>query len=167
MDDRRRQFETLALPHLDAALSLARWLARSQADAEDIVQEAMLRAFRAFDSASVGQMRPWLMRIVRNCFHDHRAKAVRLASDEGLDRRPDEAPTPEASAELSSDRRRLERLLALLPGDFREALVLREFEDMSYREIAEATGVPIGTVMSRLARARALLRDHWMREEAR
>lgn len=167
MDDRRRQFETLALPHLDAALSLARWLARSQADAEDIVQEAMLRAFRAFDSASVGQMRPWLMRIVRNCFHDHRAKAARLAPDEGLGRRADEAPTPEASAELSSDRRRLERLLALLPDDFREALVLREFEDMSYREIAEAVGVPIGTVMSRLARARALLKDHWMQEEAR
>lgn len=167
MDDRRSQFEALALPHLDAALSLARWLARSQADAEDIVQEAMLRAFRAFDSANVAQVRPWLMAIVRNCFHDHRAKAVRLTPDEGLDRRPDEAPTPEASAELSSDRRRLERLLALLPDDFREALVLREFEDMSYREIAEATGAPIGTVMSRLARARMLLKDHWMQEEAR
>lgn len=168
MDDRRSQFEALALPHLDAAHALARWLARSQADADDIVQEAMLRAYRAFDGARVEQVRPWLMAIVRNCFHDLRAKAARLApADEAMERTPDEAPTPEATAELSSDRRRLERMLALLPDDFREALVLREFEDMSYREIAEATGVPIGTVMSRLARARMLLKDHWMQEEPR
>lgn len=167
MDDRRSQFEALALPHLDAAFNLARWLSRSQADAEDIVQEAMLRAFRAFDGARVEAVRPWLMTIVRNCFHDLRARSARQAPAEGLEQRPDEGPTPEAQAELSSDRRRLERLLDLLPDEFREALVLREFEDMSYREIAEAVGVPIGTVMSRLARARALLKDHWMREEAR
>jgi RNA polymerase sigma-70 factor (ECF subfamily) len=167
MDDRRRQFEALALPHLDAALSLARWLSRSQVDAEDIVQEAMLRAFRAFDAAGVGAVRPWLLAIVRNCFHDHRLKAVRQSSSPFPEQQPDEGPTPEAAAELSSDRRRLARMLALLPDDFREALVLREFEDMSYREIAQATGAPIGTVMSRLARARALLRDHWLEEEPR
>lgn len=168
MDNRRSEFEALALPHLDAAYSLARWLARSPADAEDIVQDAMLRAFRAFDSVRREAVRPWLMAIVRNCFHDHAARTRRYApAGDELERRPDEAATPEADAARASERRRLEGLLARLPDDFRVVLVLREVEDLSYREIAEAIGVPVGTVMSRLARARALLRDRWLAEEPR
>ena len=162
MTDRRARFEALALPHLDAAYSLARWLSRSSADAEDIVQEAMLRAFRAFDGARPETLRPWLLAIVRNCFRDHvgrrgqtqplddHAHALRFAG-----------PDPETEAAWASERRRLDAVLALLPPDFREVLVLRELEDLSYRQIAEIVDAPIGTVMSRLARARALLKDHW------
>ena len=168
MDTRRAQFEALALPHLDAAYSLARWLARSADDAEDIVQEAMLRAFRAFEGVRGDTVRPWLMAIVRNCFRDHSAKGRRnVASVEALDQAVDDAPSPEAEAAAASEGRRIERMLAQLPQDYRTVLVLREFEDMSYREIAEAAGVPIGTVMSRLARARALLKEKWLAEEAR
>jgi RNA polymerase sigma-70 factor (ECF subfamily) len=168
MDNRRAEFEALALPHLDAAYSLARWLARSPADAEDIVQDAMLRAFRAFESARREAVRPWLMAIVRNCFHDHTARNRRYTPvGDDLERTADSAATPEAEAASASERRRLEGMLALLPDDFRTVLVLREVEDLSYREIAEAIGAPVGTVMSRLARARALLRDRWLAEDAR
>ena len=168
MDDRRSEFEALALPHLDAAYSLARWLARTPADAEDIVQDAMLRAFRAFDSVRREAVRPWLMTIVRNCFRDHTARNRRYAPvGDDFERTADEAATPEAAAASASERRRLEQMLALLPADFRTVLVLREVEDLSYREIAEAIGAPVGTVMSRLARARALLRDRWLAEEPR
>lgn len=169
MDVRKAEFEALAMPHLDAAYTLARWLCRSAIDAEDIVQEAMLRAFRAFDPGRVEAVRPWLMAIVRNCFHDHAARArseeVRKARH-AQDLAPAEAPSPEAAAVWSQERRRLDEMLALLPPDFREVLVLREVHDLSYREIAEVVGAPIGTVMSRLARARALLKDHWMAEDA-
>ena len=166
MNSRRTEFEALALPHLDAAYSLARWLARSPADAEDIVQDAMLRAFRAFEGARGETVRPWLMAIVRNCFHDHLARAKRREpTSERLDEAPFEGPTPEAEAAWASERRKLDRMLGLLPDDYREVLVLRELEDMSYREISDAIGAPIGTVMSRLARARALLKDRWLAEE--
>ena len=168
MDRQRTEFERLALPHLDAAYTLARWLSRSTVDAEDIVQEAMLRAYRAFDSVRGESVRPWLMSIVRNCFRDHLARAGRLEGlGDRLDHAPFEGPSPEAEAAVASDRRRLDAMLALLPDDFREVLVLREVEDMSYREIAEAIGAPIGTVMSRLARARALLTDTWLAEDRR
>ena len=170
MNNRRAEFEALALPHLDAAYSLARWLSRSPVDAEDIVQEAMLRAFRAFDGVRGKTVRPWLMAIVRNCFRDHVVKDRRrelAGGDETLEQTPDEGPSPEAEAAAASERRRLDRMLALLPDDYREVLVLREIEDMSYREIAEVIGAPIGTVMSRLARARALLKEKWLAEDAR
>ena len=166
MTDRRAAFEALALPHLDAAYSLARWLARSPTDAEDIVQEAMLRAFRAFDGVRGEKIKPWLLAIVRNCFHDHAGRGRRLSplADGQAEAQAFEGASPEDEAGQASERRRLEAMLSALPEDYREVLLLREVEDLSYREIAEATGVPIGTVMSRLARARGLLKDRWTAE---
>jgi RNA polymerase sigma-70 factor (ECF subfamily) len=168
MDERRRRFEAQALPHMDAAVNLARWLARSPADADDIVQDAMLRAFRAFDGFRGTDVKPWLLAIVRNCWRTSAASG-RRRSHVPL---PDEAEgetaivfdgtTPEGSAMRSDEGRKLDAVIAGLPEEFREVLILREMEDMSYREIAAATGAPIGTVMSRLARARAMLREKWL-----
>jgi len=166
MDERRRRFEAQALPHLDAAYNLARWLSRSPADAEDIVQEAMLRAWRAFDGFRGGDMKPWLLSIVRNCWRTAGADVRRrgqVALSEAGDALPSGEPSPEATAQGASEGRRLGALIARLPDEFREVLILREMEDMSYREIAKVTGTPIGTVMSRLARARALLKEKWER----
>jgi RNA polymerase sigma-70 factor (ECF subfamily) len=168
MDDHRQRFEALALPHLDAAYNLARWLTRSPAEADDVVQDAMLRAFRAFDGFRGDSVRPWLLAIVRNCWRTRLADVRRRghtalpSDDEGPI--PSEGPDPEVEAARASDRRRLDAVIAALPEDFREVLILREMEDMSYREIAEATGAPIGTVMSRLARARAMVKDQWLSE---
>jgi len=160
MDDRRQRFEALALPHLDAAYNLARWLSRSPADADDIVQDAMLRAFRAFDGFRGGDIKAWLLTIVRNCWASAGAASRRRAhtslEDEIL---VADGADPEQSAMQAGTRRRLDELIAALPPEFREVVILREMEDLSYREIAEITGTPIGTVMSRLARARALLRE--------
>ena len=160
MDDRRRRFEAQALPHLDAAYNLARWLSRSPADADDIVQDAMLRAFRAFDGFRGGDAKAWLLAIVRNCWRSAGAAAKRRGhtalEDENL---VAEEGNPEEAAIQEGARRRLDLLIARLPAEFREVLILREMEDMSYREIAEITGAPIGTVMSRLARARTSLRE--------
>jgi RNA polymerase sigma-70 factor (ECF subfamily) len=158
MDDRRRRFEAQALPHLDAAYNLARWLSRSPADADDIVQDAMLRAFRAFDGFRGGDARAWLLTIVRNCWRSAGAAARRRGHTGLEDGIPDEGPDPEELAVQAGHQRRLDAIIARLPEDFREVLILREMEDISYREIAEITGSPIGTVMSRLAWARALLR---------
>ncbi|HWY66013.1 MAG TPA: sigma-70 family RNA polymerase sigma factor [Rhizomicrobium sp.] len=160
MDDRRRRFEAQALPHLDAAYNLARWLSRSPVDADDIVQEAMLRAFRAFDGFRGGDAKAWLLTIVRNCW----ASAGKATKRRGHTSLEDEnlvaAETdPETSAIRAGTQRRLDVLIAALPPEFREVLILREMEDLSYREIADITGTPIGTVMSRLARARATLRE--------
>ncbi len=168
MSDRRRQFEALALPHLDAAYNLARWLSRSPPDADDIVQDAMLRAFRNFEQVRREDVRPWLMSIVRNCCHNwaaqpHRRRDAPLGADG-----PElvfEGPDAEAQAVRGSDARRLRATIATLPEEFRDVLILREMEDLSYREIAEVIQAPIGTVMSRLARARALLKDKWIAEE--
>jgi RNA polymerase sigma-70 factor (ECF subfamily) len=168
MDDSPRSFEALALPHMDAAYNFARWLTRSPADADDIVQEAMLRAFRGFDGFRGEDVRPWLMAIVRNCWRsraaaDQRRGHVPLPEED--DRPPAfDGPDPEAVAVRASESRRLEAAIAALPGAFREVLILREMEDMSYQQIAETVHAPIGTVMSRLARARALLRDQWLAE---
>ncbi|SRR5579862_191749 len=168
MSDRRRRFEAQALPHLDAAYNLARWLARPPLDADDIVQDAMLRAFRAFDSVRGDDVKPWLMSIVRNCFltavQSSKAKLnVPIPSDDEIaaDDRAlmAEHLDPEAAAIQAERSRHLNSVIATLPQDFREVLVLREMEDMSYREIAQITGNPVGTVMSRLARARALLKE--------
>jgi RNA polymerase sigma-70 factor (ECF subfamily) len=169
MDDKRVRFEAHALPHLDAAYNLARWLTRSPADADDVVQDAMMRAFRAFDDVRGGEVKPWLLAIVRNCF----LTAARRAKDRKIiplidERRDgeeapyhDEAPDPEAAAVHADQSRKLNGLIAGLPQEFREVVVLREMEDLSYREIAEIVGVPLGTVMSRLARGRALLKEKW------
>jgi RNA polymerase sigma-70 factor (ECF subfamily) len=172
MDDRRRRFEAQALPHLDAAINLARWLTRSNADADDVVQDAMLRAWRAFDGFRGGDIRPWLLAIVRNCWRTSASERKRR----GHVALPDETaamdedvltfsgPSPEASAVRSDEGRKLDAIIATLPEEFREVLILRELEDLSYREIATVTDVPIGTVMSRLARARGMLREKWLGE---
>jgi RNA polymerase sigma-70 factor (ECF subfamily) len=164
MDDRRRRFEQLVLPHLDAAYNLARWLAASEAD--DVVQDAMLRAFRAFDGFRGADARPWLLAIVRNCHYtaaSRRARRKSVPLPEG-DELATDAPSPETSAIEADEARRLNQAIQALPDEFREALVLREMENMSYRQIAEVTGAPMGTVMSRLARGRALLRESWQLE---
>jgi RNA polymerase sigma-70 factor (ECF subfamily) len=153
---------------MDAAYNLARWLTGSAADADDVVQDAMLRAFQAFDGFRGGNAKAWLLTIVRNCWRNRIADVRRrghlpLPLDE---ERPiaSEAPDPEAEAVRASDRRRLDAVIAAMPVEFREVLILREMEDLSYREIAEAVRAPTGTVMSRLSRARALLRDQWLAE---
>ncbi len=155
------------MPHLNAAYNLARWLARSPDDAEDIVQDAMLRAFRAFDGFRGEDAKAWLLTIVRNCWRNAGADIKRrghipLPEEDVL---VSEDADPEATVMLSSRNRSLNAVIALLPNDFREVLILREMEDMSYREIADVTGVPVGTVMSRLARARAILKDKWLAKE--
>lgn len=158
MDEKRRRFEALAMPHLDAAYNLARWLARE--DADDIIQEAMLRAFRSFDGFRGEAVKPWLLAIVRNCHLDALRQKKRHAAaplDEiGEIAAPD--PTPENAAMDKGTGRALEKAIAALPEEFREVILLREMEDMSYRDIAAVTATPIGTVMSRLARGRALLK---------
>ena len=170
MSDRRDRFEALALPHLDAAYNLARWLSRSPSDAEDIVQDAMLRAFKAFDQLRGDDARPWLMRIVRNCWRDwatrpHERHDVPLPGGGKGPQLAYDGPDAEAQAVRASEGRRVRAMVAALPDAFREVLILREMEDLSYREIAEVTGTPIGTVMSRLARARGLLKDQWEAED--
>jgi RNA polymerase sigma-70 factor (ECF subfamily) len=168
MDERRRRFEAQALPHLDAAVNLARWLAGSAADADDVVQDAMLRAYRGFDGFRGGDAKPWLLAIVRNCWRnqasDKRRRGHVPLPDEEEGDKPiaSEAASPEAVAMSADQRRKLDGVIAALPEEFREVLVLREMEDLSYREIAEVTGAPVGTVMSRLSRARSLLREKWL-----
>jgi RNA polymerase sigma-70 factor (ECF subfamily) len=172
MNDKRRRFEAQALPHLDAAYNLARWLARPPIDADDIVQEAILRAYRGFDGFRGGDAKPWLLAIVRNCFLTAVGQArqrmnVPLPEDGEADHAAaltDEAPDPELVTIRADQGRKLDRIIAVLPQEFREVLVLREMEDLSYRDIAQATGAPIGTVMSRLARARALLKEKWLKD---
>ncbi len=172
MDDKRDRFEAEVLPHLDAAYRFARWLSRSPGDAEDVVQEAMLRAFRGFDALRGSDVKAWLLAIVRNC-HSTALKQQQRRAFVPLPDEQDEqdghamvATTldPEASAMRGDEKRTLDQLLSALPEDHREVLVLRELEDMNYREIATVTNVPIGTVMSRLARARAALKARWVQE---
>lgn len=158
-DERRiAGFEEAVLPHLDAAHNLARWLTGDDADAGDAVQEACVRALRYFDGFQGGDARPWFLAIVRNCAYDalsRRPKGPELAEEAaGPDAREDSI---ESNLEKIDERAALGRALQGLPVEFREALVLRELEGMSYKEIAAATGTPIGTVMSRLSRGRQLL----------
>ena len=172
MDDRRRRFETQVLPHFDAAHNLARWLARPPADADDIVQEAILRAYRGFEGFRGEDAKPWLLAIVRNCFFTavgqaRQRRSVPLPEESVANNDAaliDETPDPELTALRVDQRRKLDQVVAALPQEFREVLILREMEDLSYREIAQVTGSPIGTVMSRLARARALLKEAWVRD---
>jgi RNA polymerase sigma-70 factor (ECF subfamily) len=155
----RERFERTVLPHLDAAYNLARWLTRNDHDAEDVLQEAMLRAYRHFAGLR-GEPRPWLLAVVRNACWSW-LQANRPADIEPLDDdvADDALPGPEAALARSLDRRLLNEAIAALPVQFREVLVLRELEDLSYRDIARVAGIPIGTVMSRLARARRLLTE--------
>lgn len=149
------------LPHLDAAYNFARWLARNDHDAEDIVQEAYLRAVRYGHSFSGENPRAWILAIVRNTFYTWRkgnnSTDQSVSFDEELHCAGCEED-PEARLIRDADAQTVTRAIEQLPAEFREVIVLREFEDLSYREIARVTGTPIGTVMSRLARARAHLR---------
>ena len=170
-DDRRGRFEAQVLQHLDAAYRYARWLCRSAADADDVLQEATLRAYRSFEDLRGADGRAWLLSIVRNCHltalkQRQRRNLVPLPEehDEGGAELVASTPGPEAAALQRDERRTLQRLLSTLPEEHREILVLREIEDMGYREIATVTSLPIGTVMSRLARARASLRARWLQE---
>jgi RNA polymerase sigma-70 factor (ECF subfamily) len=160
---RQARFEAIALPHLDAAYALARWMTRNDADAADVVQEAFLRAFRYFDSYRGDDARSWMLKIVRRaCYNwlerNRSADFVSLEAEEELSGAvATSAIDAEALLESRSDLRRLDQLIEALPAPLREMIVLRELHELGYREIAEVTGVPIGTVMSRLHRARSLL----------
>jgi RNA polymerase sigma-70 factor, ECF subfamily len=152
------RFRAVMLPHLDAAYGFARWLTRDPVVAQDVAQEAMLRALRYFHAFRGDEARPWLLRIVRNTWTDMRTKGG--ANDRPLDEIEDRAadgPDPEQSALAGDRRRHVAAALAALPADAREILVLREIEDCSYKHIAAVLDLPIGTVMSRLARAREKL----------
>lgn len=165
MDEKRRKFELQALPHLDAAYNFARWLTRSPVDAEDIVQEAMLRAFRSFEGFRGTDIKPWLLAIVRNCVITSRGKKSAIPYSEADPADPafiDAAPDPETATISADHRTKLNLLVSTIPEEFREVLILREMEDLSYRDIARITGVPMGTVMSRLARGRAILKQIWL-----
>jgi RNA polymerase sigma-70 factor (ECF subfamily) len=155
----RIRFEQLVLPHLNAAVNLARWLLRNSADAEDVVQEAVLRAFRFFGSFRGTDARAWLLQIVRNsCYTwlQRRAPAeLETEFNEEIHQQP--SPTPEALAVRAQERQKLMQVLESLPVRWREVLVLRELEGCSYKEISAVTGIPMGTVMSTLSRARERL----------
>lgn len=165
----RERFELLVLPHVDAAFNLARWLLRGRADAEDVTQESVLRAFRFFPGFQGGDARAWLLQIVRNsCYtwlEKSRPAELMTAFDESLHLSP--AATPESLALAGDDRERLTRALESLSPRAREVIVLRELEGCSYKEIAAITSIPIGTVMSTLARARDHLREALVRLAAK
>jgi RNA polymerase sigma-70 factor (ECF subfamily) len=147
---------------LDAAYNLARWLTRSDQDAEDMVQEAYLRAFKSFDSFYGGNARAWVLTIVRNtCFSwlaKNRARDLTISFDENPDEAESEIPAPEVLLLEREDKQVLGQALESLPAEFREILILRELEGLTYKEIAGVVGIPPGTVMSRLARARGRLK---------
>lgn len=164
-----QDFRRLILPHLDGAYNLARFLTRDPVLSEDVVQDSLLRAFRAFGQFRGGSPRAWLFAIVRNCCRTALSGAggvVSLVIPEcslgaeaaaQLNQQPDPGPTPEEEVSLGEDIARIRAAIEAIPEPFREAVVLRDLEDLSYTEIAEVTGAPVGTVMSRLSRGRALL----------
>lgn len=165
-DEKRERFSRAITPHIDAAYNLARWLTGDDAHAQDIAQDAVLRAWQYFDSLRGDAGRPWLLGIVRRTFFDWRAGQKRDAQhEEPLEPETHEqvadeslwAQSPESWAARFADAAALNAALAELPLHYREALVLRELEDLSYKEIARVIDVPVGTVMSRLARARELM----------
>ena len=160
---RLRLFEEVILPHLNAAYNLARWLTRNEHDAQDAVQEAYLRAFRFFDSYRGGDGKSWLLEIVRNtCFTFHRREKRNVMSvvfDEAAHTPAVNPPNAEEALVEASKRTIMRNCIEALPETFREVLVMRELEEMSYRQIADVAGVPAGTVMSRLSRARKRLED--------
>ena len=158
-DDRNR-FEAIVMPHLDAAYNLARWLLAGRSEAEDVTQEAMLRAYRFFNTFHSGDVRAWLLQIVRNCCYTWLQKNRNWVDVDELDDAsvPREKDTPETLAISVNDRERLTCALEQLSPHFREILVLRELEGCSYKEIAAITSRPMGTIMSALARARQQLR---------
>jgi RNA polymerase sigma factor (sigma-70 family) len=168
-----KRFEEVFVMHLDAAYNLARWLTRDESNAEDVVQEACLRAFRFFDGFHGDNGRAWLLAIVRNTYYTWLEKnrpqmldvpfdeEILAANGHDVDAMTlDANSSVERSLEEKDNRRLVNHALDQLPAEFREVIILRELEDMSYREIAAIANIPIGTVMSRLARARKLLQQH-------
>jgi RNA polymerase sigma-70 factor, ECF subfamily len=169
--DRTRRFRDAALPYLDDVYALARYLMRNTADAEDAVQECYLRALRHFDSYRGPAMKPWLLTILKNVCNAEFARRGKKevptdysdeeSESEALPMWQEPHASPEAVLVREQDGNVIRRLVAELPQPFREAIVLREVNELSYQEIAEVAGVPVGTVMSRLARARSMLRAAW------
>jgi len=163
-DDRRSRCEEAVVPHLDAAYDLARWLTRSDQDAEEVWQTACLRAVQFFDGFQGTNPRAWLLTIVRNTFYTwlqqrNRREEIAAPFDEEAHAVESGGPDPEAQLLRQADARLLRKAFEELPLPFREVMVLRELEGMSYKEIAAIAGLPIGTVMSRLARARRHLQE--------
>jgi RNA polymerase sigma-70 factor, ECF subfamily len=168
--DEARRFRDAALPYLDDVFTLARYLMRNATDAEDAVQECYLRALRHFETYRGPAMKPWLLTILRNVCNAEFARRGKqeVSTDCGAERETEDAllwqepqATPEAALLRRHDGDTIRKLIAALPQQFREVIVLREVNELSYQEIAEVAGVPVGTVMSRLARARSLLRSAW------
>jgi RNA polymerase sigma-70 factor (ECF subfamily) len=171
--DRARRFRDAALPHLNDVYTLARYLLRNATDADDAVQECYLRAFRHFDGFRGQAIKPWLMAILRNVCHAEFARrsgpvSVGAEVDVEEDASPlwqEDTQTAETELLRRQDGETIRGMLDALPEPFREAIVLRDINDLSYRDIAEVTGVPVGTVMSRLARGRSMLRNVWLKAE--
>jgi len=173
--ERARRFREAALPHLDDVYTLARYLLRDASDAEDAVQECYLRALKHFDSYRGPAMKPWLFAILRNvCRAEYarRASAPATVLDDDTPETAEQTPmwheeqqTPEAEIIRERDASAIRRIIDTLAEPFKETFVLREINNLSYREIADAVGAPVGTVMSRLARARAMLRTAWLAEQ--
>jgi RNA polymerase sigma factor (sigma-70 family) len=172
MHDKRARFEAQVLPHLDGAYRFARWLSHSPGDADDVVQEAILRAFRGFEALRGSDVKAWLFTIVRNCHFT----AVKQQQRRAFVPLPEEndaqdghamiatGQDPENASMLMDQKQQLDRMIASLPEEHRTVLMLREIEEMDYAQIAATLDVPIGTVMSRLARSRAALKAKWLRE---
>ena len=156
-------FEEVAIPHLDAAYNLARWFTRNEKDAEDVVQEAYLRALRHFSGFHGGDARPWLLAIVRNTyytwFRQNRVFEREANFEDEIYTQTSDDLDPEMLLIREADNEMLRRALKSLPDEFREVIVLREFEELSYKQIADVIKIPVGTVMSRLARARGRLKQ--------
>jgi RNA polymerase sigma-70 factor (ECF subfamily) len=164
-EGKKDYFERVMIPYLNAAYNLARWMTRNEHDAEDIVQEAYLQAFAAVENfRSDGNGRAWILAIVRNtCFtwlQRNRPKEVLPTPDDDLDRKADACPDPEQMSLLTSRKELFHKALEELPWHYREILILREMEDLPYKAIAQIAHIPLGTVMSRLARAREQLQCH-------
>lgn len=166
-EKQRASFEEAVLPHLDAAYNLARWLTRNEADADDVVQEAFLRAVRFYEGVHGINCRAWLLTIVRNtCFtwlQANRAGEPTITFDEEMHSSEAHSTSPDAALLANADREILRQAMEDLPVEFREVIVLRELEGVTYKEIAEIAGIPLGTVMSRLARARGRLQECFAR----
>jgi RNA polymerase sigma-70 factor (ECF subfamily) len=161
--DRLARFEQSVLPHLDAAYNLARWLTRNPADADDVVQEAYLRAFKFIETLRSADSRAWLLTIVRNtCYtwlQQNRPRDLEAAFDEDIHSGESDSEDPATQLVRSASQEMLKEALEALPPEFREVVVLRELEGFSYKEIAEIVKIRPGTVMSRLARARRRLKE--------
>jgi RNA polymerase sigma-70 factor (ECF subfamily) len=160
--EKLRRFEEQISPNLKSAYNLARWLTRSHEDAEDVVQEAFLRAFSAFESFRGEDAKPWLLAIVRNTsmtwLKRNRNAGTTIDFEEALEDPSERSPDPEETLLIACDRDQVRQALEQLPSEFRGAVILREMEGLSYKEISATIGVPLGTVMSRLSRGRDWLK---------